>query len=131
MMRLTNISTLVHYDRVEKEEDYLIIAEFPQIDYALIYRGGCFEPWVAAWGLNKEENYWSQGHYFKTINGAMRWIQSKLDIIPYDRMNEIASKAVDILSENDLLEDLNYEVDLEDKEYEWFGLSDEEMEDAI
>lgn len=111
-------------------EDFIVVAEFPTIDYALIYRGGSCCPWVAAWCLRKEHNCWSQGHYFENVNEAMKHIQSKLDTIPYNRMNEIASKAIDVLKENELLADLDYEVDLEEKEREWFGLLENDEDEG-
>lgn len=110
-------------------DDFVIVAEFPQIDYALVYRGTRCQPWVAAWCLQKKHKCWSQGHYFDTINDAMKYIQNKLDKIPYDRMNEIASKAIDVLSENELIDDLDYEVDLTEYEREYFGLNEENEED--
>lgn len=63
----------------ENDEHYTIIEEFPEIDYALIYRHTRFQPWVAAWGLNKEKEYWNQGHYFETGTDAIKYICSKYE----------------------------------------------------
>ena len=52
----------------------LIVAEFPEIDYVLVRRNTNFQSWVAAWGYNEEKQCWSQGHYFCTIEEAMRYI---------------------------------------------------------
>lgn len=115
------------------DESYIIVAEFPEIDYVLAYRGGKYEPWVAAWGYNGK-NCWTQGHYFATINGAMRYIQYVLDKIPYERMDELASKAIDGLFENDSYEAEKYceeTLELTDYEREYFGIKDkieEELE---
>ena len=58
-------------------DDFIIVEEFPEIDYVLIYRGTRYEPWVAAWAYNKEGKYWGQGHYFSDIRDAMAWIEEK------------------------------------------------------
>lgn len=115
------------------DESYIIVAEFPEIDYVLAYRGGKYEPWVAAWGYNGK-NCWTQGHYFATINGAMKYIQYLKDKIPYERMDELASKAIDGLFENDPYEAETYceeTLELTDYEREYFGIKDkieEELE---
>ena len=56
------------------DEAVIIVAEFPDIDYVLAYRGGTFQPWVAGWCYKAERNSWCQGHYFCTIEEAMRYI---------------------------------------------------------
>lgn len=56
------------------DEAVLIVAEFQDIDYVLAYRGGRYQPWVAGWGYIPERKAWSQGHYFGTIEDAMRYI---------------------------------------------------------
>ena len=112
----------------------IVVAEFPEIDYALIYRGTKYEPWVAAWGLEniKRGESWAQGHFYETINGAMKWIQSKMDKIPRCRMEEIATKAIDGLFEDDPYEaEIYCEETLELTEYEreFFGISEKVEED--
>lgn len=52
---------------------YVIIAEFEDIDYTLIYRGTNFQPWIAAWQYRG--GVWGQGHYFETIEEAMNLIR--------------------------------------------------------
>ena len=108
---------------------YMIVAEFPEIDYALIYRGTRDNPWVAAWGLKNinQGKSWSQGHYFATIEGAMRYIQGLKKGIPYCRMEEIASKAIDKLIENDPYdaeEFLREEIDLDLEEAQYFCIDE-------
>lgn len=63
----------------ENEDHYTVIEEFPEIDYTLIYRHTSYQPFVAAWGYNKEKGYWSQGHYFQSSVDAIRWIGSKYE----------------------------------------------------
>lgn len=121
--------TALHTAVDVNDDMYLVIAEFPEIDYALIYRYTNHQPWVAAWGLEniKRGESWAQGHYFETINGAMTWIQNKMDKIPRCRMEEIASKAIDGLFEDDPYEAEIYceeTLELTDYEREFFGIAD-------
>lgn len=69
--------TLEKMEEVVNDDHYTIIEEFPEIDYTLIYRHTSFQPFVAAWGLNKEKGYWCQGHYFQRSVEAIRWIGEK------------------------------------------------------
>jgi len=69
--------TLEHMETVENDDHYTIVEEFPEIDYTLIYRHTSFQPFVAAWGLNKEKGYWAQGHYFQSSIDAIKWICGK------------------------------------------------------
>lgn len=55
-------------------ESVIIVAEYPEINYVLAYRGTKFQPWVAAWAYRKEDNCWGQGHYFNTIEDALAHI---------------------------------------------------------
>ena len=57
--------------------EYVILEEYPQIDYTLIVRRSSFEPYVAAWGYDKESTSWAQGHYFSTLIDAVNYIESK------------------------------------------------------
>ena len=81
-------------DKVEID-DYLILAEYPEIDYTLLVREAKYEPFVAAWGFNKDGNYWAQGHYFSDIVDACAYIKEKLDEktnkITTERITEIAT----------------------------------------
>lgn len=56
----------------------VLLEEYPAIDYALVKRDTQYEPFVAAWGLNKAKGYWNQGHYFQTLDGALEYINNKL-----------------------------------------------------
>lgn len=104
------------------DKSYIIVDTFPEIDYVLAYRGGKYQPWVAAWGYNKETCSWSQGHYFEKLEVAIEYIRVKQGKPNWYRMDEIATKAIDRLIENDpydaeefLREDLD--LDLEEAEY--------------
>ena len=106
------------------DETVIIVESFPEIDYVLAYRGGSYEPWVAAWGYNGK-NCWSQGHYFNDFLKAVRWIQNKIDTVPFLRLEEIASKAIDGLIEDDPYEAAEYfenELELTPEEIEYFGI---------
>lgn len=104
------------------DETVFIVEEFPEIDYVLAYRGGKFQPWVAAWGYNGK-NAWSQGHYFADLMDAIEYIRTKQGKINYYRMDEIATKTIDKLIENDPYEAEEFfkeELDLDDEEIEYF-----------
>lgn len=109
------------------EESVIIIAEYPDIDYVLAYRGGTCQPWVAAWAYNKERNSWGQGHYFNTIENAIEYIRMKQNKPTYYRLEELASKAIDKVIENDPWEAeewMREELDLDDDEVKYFGISE-------
>ena len=72
--------TLEKMEEVNGDDHYTIIEEFPEIDYTLIYRHTNFQPFVAAWGLNKERGYWNQGHYFESSIDAIKWIVEKYQL---------------------------------------------------
>lgn len=113
-------------------EKFVIVERFPEIDYVLLRRDTNFQPWIAAWAYNEEDEHWGQGHYFEEFIDAVRYIDSKLRKIPYDRMNEIASRLVDYAKESDDdIEDIlsDYDIDLDEKEKEWFGIYDNEDEE--
>lgn len=104
----------------------IVIAEFPNINYTLIYRGANGE-WVAAYGYDKTDGSWAQGHYFEDITKAVRWIQNKIDVVPFLRLEELASKAIDGLIEDDPYEAAEYfenEMEMTDEEIEYFGIAD-------
>ena len=67
-----------HRDCKTKEVDavYLILEEYPEIDYTLLYRRSKYQPFVAAWAYNKEGNYWGQGHYFESLMDAVLYIKN-------------------------------------------------------
>lgn len=109
-----------------ENETNIIMAEFPEINYALIYRPTDCNPWVAAYGLDKENNCWAQGHYYNSAIMAMRHIDGRLRKIPYPRMEEIASKVIDGLIQDDPYEAETYlkeEVEMTLEEAEYFGVT--------
>ncbi len=113
------------------DESVLIIAEYPEIDYVLAYRGSKYQPWVAAWAYNGK-NSWGQGHYFANLMDAIEYIRTKQGKINYYRMSEIASKAIDGLFEDDAYEAKIYceeELELTEEENEYFGISEKEEEE--
>ncbi len=84
---MNNLRFVKHVSTYDNSEDeYLILEEYPEIDYTLLIRESKYEPYVAAWGYNKEGNYWAQGHYFSTLLDAMFYIQSKLCGMSYSEM---------------------------------------------
>ena len=102
----------------------VLVEEFKEINYALIYRGGDI-PWIAAYGYDKATNSWAQGHYFESFLVAVGFIQNKLDPIPYARMSEIATRAIDGLFEADEVgapDWLMEELDMTEEEGEYFGI---------
>ena len=109
-------------------EDFIVVESFPEIDYVLLKRNSKYEPWVAAWAYNEERESWGQGHYFEEFIDAVRYIDNKLRTIPYDRMSEIASRLMDFARESDDIDDTlyDYDVELDKKEKEYFGLDNEE-----
>lgn len=113
-------------------ESYIVVKSFPEIDYVLIHRNTKFMPWIAAWAYNEERECWGQGHYFEEFIDAVRYIDNKLRTIPYDRMSEIASRLMDFARESDDIDDTlyDYDVELDKKEREYFGLDNEEEDDA-
>ena len=86
-----------HRDYKTKEVDavYLILEEYSEIDYTLLYRKAKYEPFVAAWGYNKEENYWGQGHYFSSLMDAVLYIRDVAYKKGYD-WDEGGNKDVEI-----------------------------------
>ena len=70
--RFYNLKELVGADNAN--ERYIIVAEYPKIDYTLIYRNSKYQPWVAAWGYKGDGKSWSQGHYFAELEDAMQYI---------------------------------------------------------
>ena len=109
------------------DETVIIVEQFPDIDYVLAYRGGAFQPWVAAWGYRKEINCWAQGHYFLTLADAMEFIRTKKGYPNWYRVDEIATKTMDKLIENDPYEAEEFfsdELDITLEEAEYFGIGE-------
>lgn len=108
------------------DKSYIIVDTFPEIDYVLAYRGGKYQPWVAAWGYNGK-NCWTQGHYFEKLVDAMEFIRMKQGKPNWYRMDEIASKAIDGLIEDDPYEAEEYlrnEIEITDEEIEYFCIAE-------
>ena len=102
----------------------IIVEEFPEINTVLAYRGGEFEPWCVGYDYNGKDSWW-HGNYFPTLDKAMRYIQSKIDIVPFYRLEELASKAIDGLIEDDPYEAAEYfknEMEMTEEEIEYFGV---------
>ena len=114
------------------DETVVIVKEYPEIDYVLAYRGGTFQPWVAAWSYHKENNSWGQGHYFEELEDAIEYIRTIKGKPNWYRLDEIASKAIDGLFEDDPYEARIYcedTLELDEEEMEYFGISEKEEED--
>ena len=73
-----NNLNIVQHVREDGIDEYLILEEYPEIDYTLLIREAKYEPYVAAWAYNKEGNYWGQGHYFSTLLDAVNYINEKI-----------------------------------------------------
>lgn len=57
----------------------ILLKKYPQINYALIVRlskDDTVREYVAAWWYQDNET-WCQGHYFKDIEDALEFINSK------------------------------------------------------
>ena len=111
---------------VDCDESVLIVAEYPDIDYVLAYRGGSYQPWVAAWGYNGTDS-WSQGHYFEKLEDAIEYIRTKQGKPNWYRLDELASKAIDGLIEDDPYEAAEYfenEMEMTDEEIEYFCIGE-------
>lgn len=70
--RFYNLKELVGADNAN--EIYVVIAEYPEIDYTLIYRNSKYQPWVAAWAYKGDGKSWGQGHYFSELEDALQYI---------------------------------------------------------
>ena len=125
-----NINDLVTRDDTYKEK-YVIVEEYPEIDYVLVRRDNEYQPWVAAWNYQPEIRCWGQGHYFGTLESAMEYIRMVKGEINYYRMTEIASKAIDGLFEVDPYgaeEWLEDELDLTEEESKFFCIAEKREE---
>jgi len=110
---------------VPKGDHFLIVAEYPELRYALLYRNQDFEPWIVAYGFDRQQRCWANGNYFQELDKAMEYIQAKKRVCSYSRLEEIASKAIDKLIENDPYEAkefLENELELDDDEVDYFGI---------
>lgn len=71
---------------ITKPAQYLIVTEYKDINYTLIYRNTDFQPWIVAYGYIPEKHAWSSGHYFQNIEDATAFIQNAKHQVPYDRL---------------------------------------------
>lgn len=95
------------------------------------------EPFVAACGVNKDKDGevidWDFGHYFGDLFNATDFARSRgTGRMQYPRLEEIASKAIDGLVQDD--EDTAYEyfadeIEMDSHEAEYFGLNAELLDD--
>ena len=95
------------------------------------------EPFVVACGVNKDKDGevmdWDFGHYFGDLFNATDFARSRgSGYMQYPRLEEIASKAIDGLIEDDeetAYEYLAREVDMDSHEADYFGLNKELLDD--
>lgn len=95
------------------------------------------DPFVVACGANKDKDGevidWSFGHYFDDLFNATDFARSRgTGYMQYSRLEEIASKVIDGLVEDD--EDTAYEyfaneIEMDSHEAEYFGLNAELLDD--
>lgn len=95
------------------------------------------DPFVVACGANKDKDGevidWSFGHYFDDLFNATDFARSRgTGYMQYSRLEEIASKAIDGLVEDD--EDTAYEyfaneIEMDSHEAKYFGLNAELLDD--
>ena len=94
------------------------------------------EPFVVACGVNKQNGEvmdWDFGHYFGDLFNATDFARSRgTGYMQYPRLEEIASKAIDGLIQDD--EDSAYEyfaneIEMDSHEADYFGLNNERLDD--
>lgn len=90
------------------------------------------EPFVVAYGVNKKDGEitdWDYAHYFDDLFKATDYARSKgKGYMQYPRLEEIASKAIDGLVEDDKDSAYEYfanEIEMDNHEAEYFGLNAE------
>lgn len=64
--------------RISEMTERILVEEYPEIDYVLLYLPKNPTPWVAAWDYDSKTESWSQGHYFQTLEESMNYIRGKL-----------------------------------------------------
>lgn len=63
-----------------------VLERYPSIDYAIVHwPENELTPWVAAWGYDEEKGSWCQGHYFRELKDAMKYILRKLGVITEEK----------------------------------------------
>lgn len=53
-----------------------IIKNYPEKNYTIIKRESPVEPFVACWKFDKTTKTWGQGHYFETLERAIKYVES-------------------------------------------------------
>lgn len=94
------------------------------------------EPFVVACDVNKKDGEvmdWAYGHYFADLFNATDFARSRgTGYMQYTRLEEIASKAIDGLLQDDketACEYLASEIEMDSHEAEYFGLNTELLDD--
>lgn len=94
------------------------------------------EPFVAACGVNKQDGEvidWDFGHYFDDLFNATDFARSRgTGYMQYPRLEEIASKAIDGLIEDDEETAYEYfanEIEMDSHEAEYFGINKDLLDD--
>ncbi len=95
------------------------------------------EPFVVACGVNKDKDGevidWEFGYYFGDLFNATDFARSRgTGYMQYPRLEEIASKAIDGLVEDDEETAYEYfanEIEIDSHEAEYFGLNTELLDD--
>ena len=74
---MKNLELVKHVDDKGAVDEYILLEEYPEIDYALLKRDTTFQPYIVAWQFNKEGCYWSNGNYFQDLLSAMKYIYKR------------------------------------------------------
>lgn len=111
-------------------------------DYSVIVRqsekGNPLEvdPFVVAYGVNRKDGEivdWGYGHYFNDLFNATDFARSNgVGYMQYPRLEEVASKAIDGLIEDDEESAYEYfarEIEMDCFEAEYFGLNKNLLDD--
>lgn len=121
----------MRFIELQKYGDYSVISRQDDNGNQLV-----IEPFVVACGVNKKDGEvidWAFGHYFDDLFNATDFARSRgKGNMQYPRLEEIASKAIDGLVEDD--EDTAYEyfaneMEMDSHEAEYFGLNTELLDD--
>ena len=116
---------------LQKYDNYSVIVRQDDKGNPLV-----IEPFVVACGVNKKDGEvmdWDFGHYFDDLFRAADFARSRgTGYMHYPRLEEIASKAIDGLIQDD--EDTAYEyfaneIEMDSHEAEYFGLNAELLDD--
>ena len=122
-MKLTELQKYDSYSLILRQDDEgkpLIVSPFVVAAYPNIKDGEVVD--------------WAWGHYFEDLFSAVNYARTKTETyhINYHRLNEIASKVIDGLVQDDeetAYEYLAREVEIDSHEAEYFGLDAELLDD--